>query len=138
MSDYNKCAVCSAPASKRCTKCKSVWYCGREHQVSDWKAHKARCKVIAADIAQAESHEIHKREFDRIRVKYGLDKDDKATEIAELLANTGANEGVSAPEFARKFGMSVEEAVIFLEWIKVGIKFKEETLDNAKKSGLAG
>ena len=68
-------------------------YCGREHQVSDWKAHKARCKVIAADIAQAESHEIHKREFDRIRVKYGLDKDDKATEIAELLANTGANEG---------------------------------------------
>ena len=68
-------------------------YCGREHQVSDWKAHKARCKVIAADIAQAESHEIHKREFDRIRIKYGLDKDDKATEIAELLANTGANEG---------------------------------------------
>ena len=47
------------------------------------------------------------------------------------------NAGVSAPEFASKFGMSVEEAVVFLEWIKVGIKFKEETLDNAKKAGLA-
>ena len=46
--------------------------------------------------------------------------------------------GVSAPEFARKFGMSTEEAVVFLEWIKVGVKFKEETLVNAKKSGLGG
>ena len=55
-----------------------------------------------------------------------------------LLIPTYFIAGVSAPEFARKFGMSVEEAVVFLEWIKVGIKFKEETLDNAKKAGLSG
>lgn len=63
-------------------------------RVSDWKAHKARCKVIAADIAQADSHTIHKREFDRIRIQYGLDKPDQAEKIAELLANTNADEGM--------------------------------------------
>eukprot|EP00804_Cyclotella_cryptica_P020732 CCRYP_003505-RA/>CCRYP_003505-RA protein AED:0.26 eAED:0.26 QI:135/0.8/0.66/1/1/1/6/451/832 len=99
--------------------------------------HKKLCKAIAADQAQAESHTIHKREFDRIRVKYGLDNAEKAGQIAELLANTDANEGVSAPEFAKMFGMSTEEAVVFLEWIKVGIKFKEETLDTAKKAGFS-
>lgn len=44
--------------------------------------------------------------------------------------------GVSAPAFAKMFGMSTTEAVVFLEWIKVGVKFKEETLDTAKKAGL--
>jgi hypothetical protein len=31
--------------------------------------------------------------------------------------------------------MTTTEAVVFLEWIKVGVKFKEEVLDGAK--GLA-
>lgn len=44
--------------------------------------------------------------------------------------------GVSAPSFAKMFGMSTEEAVVFLEWIKVGVKFKEETLDTAKQAGF--
>ena len=105
--------------------------------VSDWKSHKAKCKVIAADIAQADSHELHKKEFDRIRTKYGLTSPEQAEKIANLLANTDANEGVSAPKFAEMFGMTVTEAVVFLEWIKVGIKFKEETLDTAKKAGLS-
>lgn len=87
--------------------------------MSDWKGHKKQCKIIAADQAQAESHEIHKREFDRIRTKYNLDNSVTAGRIADLLANTDANEGVSAPEFAKQFGMSTEEAVVFLEWIKV-------------------
>ncbi len=39
----------------------------------------------------------------------------------ELLAETDANVGVSAPAFAKMFGMSIEEAVVFLEWIKVRI-----------------
>lgn len=105
--------------------------------VSDWKSHKAKCKVIAADIAQADSHELHKNEFDRIRTKYGLSSPQQAEKIANLLANTGANEGVSAPAFAEMFGMTTTEAVVFLEWIKVGVKFKEETLDTAKKAGLS-
>lgn len=139
MSNAGKtCEVCKKPASSKCSKCKSSWYCGRECQVSAWKSHKQRCKVIAADIAQADSYTIHKREFDRIRTQYGLDTPQNAERIANMLANTGANEGVSAPEFARMFGMSTEEAVVFLEWIKVGVKFKEETLDTAKKAGFGG
>mmetsp|Transcript_6347 Transcript_6347/g.11312 ORF Transcript_6347/g.11312 Transcript_6347/m.11312 type:complete len:141 (-) Transcript_6347:1648-2070(-) len=132
------CAVCEKPAAKRCQQCKSIWYCCRDCQVSDWKAHKARCKAIAADIAQADSYTIHKREFDRIRTTYGLDSPEQAEKIAELLSNTNVNEGVSAPEFAKMFGMTPEEAVVFLEWIKVGVKFKEDTAKNAAGSGLAG
>ena len=128
----NKCAVCDEPALKRCQQCKSIWYCSRDHQVSDWKSHKARCKAIAADNAQADSYTIHKAEFDRIRIHYGLDKPKQAEKIATLLSNTVANEAVSAPKFAKSFGMSTQEAVVFLEWIKVGVKFKE---DNAKRNG---
>ena len=89
----NKCAVCQAPAPNRCKQCKSTFYCSRDHQLSDWKSHKARCRAIAADIAQADSHTLHKQEFDRIRVKYGLDKEEKAEQIAELLSSAASNEG---------------------------------------------
>ncbi len=106
--------------------------------MADWKKHKGRRKAIAADIAQADSHSIHKREFDRVRVKYGLDSPKNAEKIADLLSNKAANEGVSAPQFAKMFGMRTEEAVVFLEWIKVGVKFKEEVLDSSEKSGLLG
>jgi hypothetical protein len=99
--------------------------------VSDWQSHKAQCNAIAAD----NSHAIHKMEFDRIRVRYGLDSPENAEKIAEMLANTSG--GVSAPEFASMFGMSTTEAVVFLEWIKIGVKFKEEVLDGAKKSDLS-
>jgi pre-rRNA-processing protein TSR4 len=38
------CEVCSNKAEKRCAKCKSVWYCSREHQAADWKAgHRTQC-----------------------------------------------------------------------------------------------
>lgn len=30
---------------KVCTRCKSVWYCSREHQKTDWKKHKLECKA---------------------------------------------------------------------------------------------
>ena len=66
------------------------------------------------------------KEFDRIRTQYGLSTPENAEKIATLLADTDANQGVSAPKFAEMFGMSTTEAVVFLEWIKVGIKFKEK------------
>ncbi|KAL7471822.1 hypothetical protein ACHAXS_012131 [Conticribra weissflogii] len=138
ISSQHKCAHCGEPAEKRCQQCKSTWYCSRDHQVSHWKSHKPLCKQIAADIAQADSHTLHKQEFDRIRIKYGLTTEENAGKIADLLANKGADEGISAPKFAEMFGMSTAEAVVFLEWIKVGVKFKEETLDVAKKSGFDG
>ena len=40
--------VCNAPncsnnASGQCRKCKKVYYCCRQHQCEDWKAHKEVC-----------------------------------------------------------------------------------------------
>lgn len=83
---------------------------------------------------QANQYELHKKAFDAIIEKYNLKTEQKSTEIAELL--TSGSE-VTAPKFAAKFGMDVEEAVVFLEWVKVGVKFKEEAVDAAKKSGFA-
>jgi hypothetical protein len=41
------CAKCRAPATNRCSKCKSEWYCSRKCQVEDWSVHKQICKVLA-------------------------------------------------------------------------------------------
>lgn len=41
-----KCAACGEPATQRCSKCKSEWYCSRECQLKSWKAHKEVCKML--------------------------------------------------------------------------------------------
>lgn len=139
------CAVCQAPATKHCGKCRSVWYCGVDHQRSDWKArHKAACRRRTANAAAADQLTLHKQEFDRIVKAYGLNDDDKATAIAEFLTSSssstngnGDGDGsVSAAAFAAKFGVPPQEAVIFLEWIQKGVQFKEQSLDVAKKAGM--
>ncbi|XP_069118295.1 egl nine homolog 1-like isoform X2 [Argopecten irradians] len=41
-----KCNVCGSSSSlKRCSRCKQVVYCSREHQLKDWSAHKLSCQV---------------------------------------------------------------------------------------------
>ena len=46
--EQQMCNVCGkiGVALSRCSKCKVVFYCGREHQLSDWPAHKSQCRVI--------------------------------------------------------------------------------------------
>ena len=39
-----RCAKCNGEASQRCSKCKKVWYCSRECQVSAWVEHKLKCQ----------------------------------------------------------------------------------------------
>ncbi|GAB0092024.1 Zinc finger MYND domain-containing protein 10 [Sergentomyia squamirostris] len=38
------CAVCTQPASKKCSKCLTTHYCSRDCQVKHWKIHKSSCK----------------------------------------------------------------------------------------------
>ncbi|EOY29251.1 PREDICTED: ubiquitin carboxyl-terminal hydrolase 18 isoform X2 [Theobroma cacao] len=50
--DLSPCAVCSNPASKKCSRCKSVRYCSSACQQVHWKAgHKTECKVKSAQTA---------------------------------------------------------------------------------------
>lgn len=41
------CAVCEVSCKLKCKWCKRVYYCCREHQVSDWKEHKKSCNVVS-------------------------------------------------------------------------------------------
>lgn len=41
-----KCSLCGKEATKRCSRCRSEWYCGRECQVKHWKKHKAGCDML--------------------------------------------------------------------------------------------
>ncbi|RDW93341.1 zinc finger MYND domain-containing protein [Aspergillus mulundensis] len=48
------CNTCAKKASdevtlKRCAKCKTQWYCSRECQKTDWKAHKKTCSKDASE-----------------------------------------------------------------------------------------
>lgn len=44
------CANCGIEATKRCSRCKQVWYCGKECQIAHFKnIHKNVCKKIEAE-----------------------------------------------------------------------------------------
>lgn len=34
-----RCTVCGTETTKTCSRCKTVFYCGAEHQKADWKRH---------------------------------------------------------------------------------------------------
>jgi hypothetical protein len=48
-----KCALCGAAATKRCSRCRAEWYCGRECQVKHWKQHKTLCEYVVGTMAAA-------------------------------------------------------------------------------------
>ena len=42
--DYPVCVVCSAPADKKCSKCRCTYYCSADCQKANWRAgHKEDC-----------------------------------------------------------------------------------------------
>ncbi|KLO16839.1 hypothetical protein SCHPADRAFT_822557 [Schizopora paradoxa] len=40
------CPVCNTLATKRCSRCATVYYCSVEHQTEHWSDHKAECKKL--------------------------------------------------------------------------------------------
>jgi len=51
MNNSLSCVVCSISNEKllRCSQCKCVFYCSREHQKIDWKKHKSQCFKYQGD-----------------------------------------------------------------------------------------
>uniref|UniRef100_A0A336KXB9 CSON001018 protein n=1 Tax=Culicoides sonorensis TaxID=179676 RepID=A0A336KXB9_CULSO len=46
------CIVCGTKATQKCTGCYSVTYCGKQHQVEDWKkGHKNSCKCYEIQLS---------------------------------------------------------------------------------------
>mmetsp|Transcript_33755 Transcript_33755/g.85422 ORF Transcript_33755/g.85422 Transcript_33755/m.85422 type:complete len:1314 (-) Transcript_33755:702-4643(-) len=57
-----KCAACAKTEAasgdfKRCSQCKSVWYCDKECQKGHWKAHKKECAALAKKAQEEEEGE---------------------------------------------------------------------------------
>ena len=75
-----------------------------------------------------------KRKFDRIRKKYGLDKEPVSDEIADLLTGRQGGTAITAEQFASRFGMSAEEALAFLGFVQMAVEFKETSLDPHNKT----
>lgn len=45
-----ECKICGKEEGlKKCVRCKSVAYCGEDHQKQDWSSHKRECKQLAKD-----------------------------------------------------------------------------------------
>ncbi|HJZ24193.1 MAG TPA: zinc finger MYND domain-containing protein, partial [Candidatus Babeliales bacterium] len=41
--ESNRCAICNRAASKKCSVCKKIYYCGATHQNQHWSNHKLTC-----------------------------------------------------------------------------------------------
>ncbi|MES1905033.1 MAG: hypothetical protein MHPSP_001527 [Paramarteilia canceri] len=44
-SSSSPCQICKRFASKKCSKCKEIWYCSQECQSKDWENHKIVCSI---------------------------------------------------------------------------------------------
>eukprot|EP00004_Rigifila_ramosa_P027570 TRINITY_DN9033_c0_g1_i1.p1 TRINITY_DN9033_c0_g1~~TRINITY_DN9033_c0_g1_i1.p1 ORF type:complete len:169 (-),score=28.29 TRINITY_DN9033_c0_g1_i1:45-551(-) len=42
---------CGKEGANQCSGCKSVFYCGKDHQKEHWSRHKADCKIITQMVA---------------------------------------------------------------------------------------
>lgn len=41
----HKCEVCKKETSNKCSRCRTIYYCGAECQRVDWKCHKTTCQI---------------------------------------------------------------------------------------------
>jgi hypothetical protein len=57
-----KCLNCGNDnATKKCNRCKSVWFCSKECQLANWKEHKKDCKPLVTEVT--EGYNIPKKPY---------------------------------------------------------------------------
>ena len=60
------CRVCdSTEKLKKCTGCGTVYYCSRDHQAKDWKAHKKECAYYVKEKSSNEEKQKCREELQR-------------------------------------------------------------------------
>ena len=72
-----KCQLCQTKQNlKKCSVCRSVWYCSREHQVEDWRRHKLNeCKTLLCKREKRKElklNGLNKSDFGFLFCKIGL------------------------------------------------------------------
>ena len=76
-----KCAGCGDPATQRCSKCKNEWYCSRECQIKQWKAHKDICKTMSRIREEQDKHQDAVKEAQKENIAKNQEKKPLIQEI---------------------------------------------------------
>lgn len=82
----NVCQLCGSRDNLMlCSRCRSTWYCSKEHQKYDWKYHKLKCKTVntANPIVQSESKHSMVREIPQQNIEEGIIQPLMATAISD-------------------------------------------------------
>ncbi|XP_076257323.1 zinc finger protein RP-8 [Rhynchophorus ferrugineus] len=118
------CNACGISAEKRCSKCKIVFYCTREHQVIDWKnGHKEIC-LNQSELNNAETlSQILFSEWELITETERIENEefDEAKELQKfeelkIQGKTGTLENIS--EYELNNHASSEKDKVFLKFKK--------------------
>ena len=101
-SDSPACELCGSLENlKLCVRCRAVWYCCKEHQVTDWKRHKKRCgkdskpEDPVGSLSGSGLFDVHSQksvsECDSARTKSFLTDESKSLEAEEKEGNATSN-----------------------------------------------
>eukprot|EP00347_Sterkiella_histriomuscorum_P021824 403332639 len=91
------CNICKKPATNLCSKCKSVYYCNRDHQLEDWKIHKQVCKQLFEQLQNNAALSQQKTSNQSINVQANVGLDQESSKKAQDLIdkdNLKSNESV--------------------------------------------
>lgn len=79
------CKKCEKAATNYCLSCKKVYYCSKECQVADWKAHKAQCRPFEVRNFFEKISRVNKEKFSFLKKWINLDQ--KRGESREVSAS---------------------------------------------------